>query len=60
MMTFSSAIVGIFDNNFLSNLTFPLTTLRIQSQKDLIMSSGHFKMKHLFNTIGKSLYKSTV
>ena len=60
MMVFSREIVDIFDCNFFSNMTFPLTTLKIQSQKNLIMSSEQLKMKHLFNTTGKLMYKSTV
>ena len=60
MMVDSREIVDIFDCIFFSNMTFPLTMLKIQSQKNLILSSEQFKMKHIFNTTGKLVYKSNV
>ena len=59
-MLLSLESTAIFACTFFSNLTFPFSTLKIQSQKNLIIPSEQFKMKHLFSVTGKSIHKSII
>ena len=60
LMLFSRESFDILACTFFSNLNFAFFMLKVQTQRNLILSSEQFQLKHLFKVRINSLCKSTV